>query len=91
MLEFTSKLKLLSVICVTVRGMRRYGRRRGGGGKPYHSNRGSRKTSPSPTEFGIKNGDQRVSNDMLEEDENDQMESLSGQYKGYVSQCEKLR
>ena len=72
--------------------MRRYGRRRGGGSKPYHSNRGSRKTSPSPIEFASKNGEQHVSNDTLEEADNDQIECLTtGQYNGYVSHSEKYR
>ena len=72
--------------------MRRYGKRRGGSTKPYHSNRGSRKTSPSPTEMGNKNGEQPPPNIMIQESETNQMEHLiNGQYKGYVSQCEKLR
>ena len=74
-----------------VRGMRRYGKRRGGGNKPYNSNRSSRKTSPSPSEICSRNGEQRVSNDLSEETEYDEMDYMTnGQYKGHVSEMEKL-
>ena len=67
--------------------MRRYGKRRGGGGKPYHSNRGSRKASPSPTEMLYKHGDQ-----LSEETEEDLFDYMTnGQYRGHVSEIEKLR
>ena len=71
--------------------MRRYGKRRGGSSKPYNSNRSSRKTSPAPCEIGYKNGEQRVSNELSEEAEEDQMDYMTnGQYKGHVSEMEKL-
>ena len=68
--------------------MRRYGKRKGGGTKPYHSNRGSRKSSPSPTEMlSYKNGDQ-----LSEETEEDQLDYMTnGQYKGHIEETEKLR
>ena len=67
--------------------MRRYGKRKGGGGKPYHSNRGSRKSSPSPTEMFDKNGDQ-----LQEETEENELDYLTnGQYRGHIEETEKLR
>ena len=67
--------------------MRKYGKGKSGRGKPYHSNRGSRKASPSPTEMLYKNGDQ-----LSEETENNLLDYMTnGQYKGHVSETEKLR
>ena len=82
-----SKINIPKVNCncinFVVRGMRRYGKRRGVGGKPYNSRRGSRRASPSPTELSYKNEDKS--------EEAEEMDYLNNsKYRGHVFQTDKI-